>query len=238
MDLNDQVVLITGGSQGYGKAAAKAFVQAGATVVIAARDEEKLQQAQSETGSAGYIRMDVTHPEDWENKALPYIERRFGRLDVLVNNAGGGVAITEITNQTKAQIDAGIALNLSSVIYGSHTFAPMMKRHKSGTIINVASVCAKHAWPGWSVYAAAKWGVLGFSKNLYVELRPFGIRVSCLIPGAGATDFMKHAGEQNMNMRLTADDVATAMLNICTLPPHVVVEEMIVWGNDQNVVPL
>lgn len=166
MNLKDQVVLITGGSQGYGKAAAKAFVQAGATVVIAARGEEKLQQAQRETGSAGYISMDVTRPDDWENKALPVIERRYGRLDMLINNAGGGVAIAELTNQTPEQINTSIALNLNSVIYGSRTFAPMMKRQKSGTIINVASVCAKHAWPGWSVYAAAKWGVLGFSKPL------------------------------------------------------------------------
>lgn len=238
MTMKDRIVLITGGSQGYGKAAAKAFAQVGATVVIAARGEEQLQQAQRETGSAGYICMDVTRPGDWENKALPYIVRRFGRLDVLINNAGGGVAITELTNQTAEQIEAGIALNLNSVIYGSHTFAPMMKQQKSGTIINVASVCAKHAWPGWTVYAAAKWGVLGFSKNLYVELRPHGVRVSCLIPGAGATDFMKHAGERNMDMKLTAADVGSAMLHICTLPPHVVVEEMIVWGNDQNVIPL
>jgi short-subunit dehydrogenase len=80
--------------------------------------------------------------------------------------------------------------------------------------------------------------VLGFSKNLYVELQPFGVRVSCLIPGAGATDFMKHAEAQNMDMKLSADDVAKAMLGICMLPNHVVVEEMIVWGIDQRVVPL
>ena len=236
--MKDRIVLITGGSKGYGKATAKAFVDAGALVVIAARGKEQLQQAQIETGCAGYICMDVTRPQDWENKALPYIMQRFGKLDVLINNAGGGVAISELTNQTAEQIDASIALNLNSVIYGSHTFAPMMKRQKSGTIINVASVCAKHAWPGWTVYAAAKWGVLGFSKNLYVELRPHGVRVSCLIPGAGATDFMKHAGERNMDMKLTADDVAAAMLHICTMPAHVVVEEMIIWGNDQSVIPL
>ena len=236
--MKDRIVLITGGSQGYGKAAAKAFAQAGASVIIAARGEEALQQAQRETGSAGYVAMDVTRPEDWENRALTYIQRRFGRLDVLINNAGGGVAIRELAQQTTEQIDSSIALNLSSAIYGSHTFAPMMKEQGSGTIINVASVCAKHAWPGWSIYAAAKGGVLGFSKNLYVELRPHGVRVTCLIPGAGATEFMKHAGEQNMGMRLKAEDIAGAMLYICTLPEHVVVEEMTVWGNDQAVVPL
>jgi len=236
--VKEKIVLITGGSQGYGRAAAGAFVQAGAIVVIAARGEEQLQQAQRETGCAACIAMDVTRPDDWENRALPFIERRFGRLDVLINNAGGGVVIADLPDQTIRQIDASIALNLCSAIYGARTFAPMMKKQKSGTIINVASVCAKHAWPGWSVYAAAKWGVLGFSKNLYVELQPHGVRVSCIVPGAGATDFMKHAGEPNMNMRLRAEDVAQAMLGVCSLPEHVVVEEMIVWGIDQAVVPL
>ena len=236
--VKDRIVLITGGSQGYGKAAARAFVQAGATVVIAARGEEQLQKARRDTGCAGIIAMDVTRPEDWENQALSHIERHYGRLDVLINNVGGGVVITELPEQTIEQIDRSIALNLSSAIYGSRAFVSMMKRQQSGTIINVASACAKHAWPGWTVYAAAKWGVLGFSKNLYVELQPYGVRVSCIIPGAGATDFMKHAGEQNMNMRLQAEDIGQAMLSICNLPEHVVVEEMIVWGIDQTVVPL
>lgn len=236
--MKNQVVLITGGSLGYGKAAAKAFADAGSRVIIAARRVQALEDAQAETGAESYICMDVTKADDWEQIALAKIEARYGRLDVLINNAGGGVVINEITNQTADQIDTSIALNLTSVIYGCKTFAPVMKAQKSGTIINVASVCAKHAWPGWSVYAAAKWGVLGFSKNLYVDLQPYGIRVTCLVPGAGKTDFMKHMGQENLDMKLTADDVANAMLNVCTLPEHVVVEEMTVWGNDQIVIPL
>jgi len=236
--MNGEVVLITGGSQGYGKAAAKAFADAGARVIIAARRLQPLKDAAAETGADSYVCMDVTSPDDWERIAKAHIKERYGRLDVLINNAGGGVVIEEITRQSTAQIDQSISLNLSSVIYGSQMAAGMMKQQKSGTIINVASVCAKHAWPGWSVYAAAKWGVLGFSKNLYVDLQPHGVRVTCLIPGAGKTDFMKHAGQDNLDMKLTADDVAQAMLNVCTLPKHVVIEEMIVWGNDQEVVPL
>ena len=182
--------------------------------------------------------MDVKNADDWQNIARQHIQNRYGRIDVLINNAGGAVELGDITSMTPKTIDAIIALNLTSAIYGSNTFAKMMIRQKSGTIINVASACAKHAWPGWSVYAAAKWGVLGFTKNLYVDLQPYGIRVSCLIPGAGATDFMAHAGAANANVRLQAEDIGRAMLHICSLPPHVVVEEMIVWGNDQRVVPL
>ena len=185
--MKDKVVLITGGSQGYGKAAAKLFADNGAKVIIAARNEDLLKEALRETGCASYISMDVTSLSDWETTAYNHIVDNYGRVDVLINNVGGAIQIDEITDMTNENIDNIISLNLNSIIYGSKTFANLMKKQKSGTIINVASVCAKHAWPGWSIYTAAKWGVLGFSKNLYVDLRPYGIRVTCLIPIFTAT---------------------------------------------------
>jgi len=236
--MKNKVVLVTGGSQGYGKAAATCFADAGAKVIILSRSEEKLKQAMGETGAEGYIAMDATHSKDWESIAYPYIQQKYGRLDVLVNNAGGAVQLGEVVDMSSETVDKIISLNLNSAIYGAKTFAGMMMAQKSGIIVNVASACAKHAWPGWSVYAAAKWGVLGFSKNLYVDLQPYGVRVSCLIPGAGATDFMKHAGAPDAKVNLTAEDVGRAMFHIATLPEHLVVEEMIVWGSDQRVVPL
>ncbi|MBT3320313.1 MAG: SDR family oxidoreductase [Clostridia bacterium] len=236
--MKDKVVFITGGSEGYGKAAAKLFADRGAKVVIAARTESKLIKAQDETGADSIVCMDVTSAQDWENIALEHVKTRYGRLDVLINNAGGAINVGSLANQTTQTIDQVIALNLNSVIYGSQVFGRMMTKQGSGTIINVASVCAKQAWPGWSLYAAAKWGVLGFSKNLYVEVQPFGVRVTCLLPGAGATDFMQNAGSENMDMQMQPIDVAQAMLSICTLPPHVAVEEMTVTGIDQIIVPL
>lgn len=235
--MNKQVVLITGGSQGYGKAAAKLFAGKGAKVVIAARMQEPLEQAARETGSDSFIVMDVTASLDWQS-AKEHIMQRYGRLDVLINNAGGGVRISPITAQEPESIRRSIELNLTGAIYGAQAFADVMIKQHSGTIINIASVCAKHAWPGWSVYAAAKWGLLGFSKNLYVDLQPHGIRVTCIIPGAGATDFMQRAGMQGTDNKLMADDVANAMLYVCSQPPHVVIEEMTVWGADQIVIPL
>jgi NADP-dependent 3-hydroxy acid dehydrogenase YdfG len=207
-------------------------------VIILSRSEEKLKKALVETGAEGYIAMDATHSEDWESIAYPYIQQKYGKLDVLVNNAGGAVQLGDVVDMSSETVDRIISLNLNSAIYGAKTFAGMMMAQKSGTIVNVASACAKHAWPGWSVYAAAKWGVLGFSKNLYVDLQPYGVRVSCLIPGAGATDFMKHAGAPDAEVNLTAEDVGRAMFHVATLPDHLVVEEMIIWGSDQRVVPL
>lgn len=235
--MKDKVVLITGGSQGYGKATAKLFADHGAKVIIAARTQSVLKRAMEETCSHSYICMDVTKPDNWD-KAYNHIMREYGRLDVLVNNAGAAVKVTDLTDQSVENIDTIIALNLNSIIYGSRAFASLMKQQKSGTIINVSSACAKHAWPGWSVYAAAKWGILGFSKNIYVELQPYNVRVTCLIPGAGATDFMKHSGGINLEMKLKPEDIAQTIYNVCSLPRHVVVEEMTVWGNDQVVVPL
>jgi len=235
--MKDKVVLITGGSQGYGKATARLFAEHGAKAVIAARSEDALKAAGKETGCDAFFQMDVTKPKDWCN-ARKFMLERYGRIDVLINNAGGAVSVTGIEKHTLPDIEAIIALNLLSAIYGANAFAGVMKAQNSGTIVNVASACAKHAWPGWSVYAAAKWGVLGFSKNLYVDLQPYNIRVTCIVPGAGATDFMRHAGGKNIDAKLQAPDVAQAMLYVCSLPPHVVVEELILWGNDQVVVPL
>ena len=101
----------------------------------------------------------------------------------------------------------------------------MCLSQKGGTIINVSSVCAKEAWPGWSVYAAAKWGVLGFTKGLATELAPDGVRVTCLVPGAGDTSFDKNAG-------------FTGRGCVYNLPENVWVEEITVWGIDQVVIPL
>lgn len=235
--MEGKVVLITGGSSGYGKATAKRLVEEGAVVIIAARNLQMLEAAREETGCAYAIPMDVTAYGDWK-RVYDVIVEQYGRLDVLINNAGGGVAIKDVTEQTPEEIDQSIALNLNSVIYGTNTFAGLMKAQKGGTIINVSSVCAKEAWPGWSVYAAAKWGVLGFSKGAYVELRPYNVRVTCLIPAAASTGFQSAANLEGTERKLSVEDIAESILYVCTLPDHAVVEELTIWGIDQEVNPL
>lgn len=233
----EKTVWITGGSSGYGKEIARLFAAEGYHVIIAARSAAKLEEAAKDIDCDSFV-MDVTRPADWE-KAAAYVKEKFGGIDILINNAGGGVAIKDTVALTDEEIDGAIDLNLKSVIYGSRAFAPMMMEQKQGTIVNISSVCAKQAWPQWTLYASAKWGVLGFSKGLYTELQPYNIRVSCAIPAAcGATNFDRSAGLPARELKMQPQDFARAVVDTCKLPQHVVVEEITVWGIDQTVIPL
>ena len=232
-----RIVLITGATSGYGLASAKKFKESGDAVIIASHNEEKVRNTVKENGfECGYT-LDVTDYSNWlELKA--FIIKKYGRIDVLVNNAGGGIYITDTTEQTRENIDNIISLNLNSVIYGSSVFGNVMKEQNNGIIINISSVCARHSWAGWSVYAAAKAGVLNFTKGLYVELQKYGVRATCIIPASASTGFQSAAKLNETNDSLCADDIAGAVLYCADMPKGAVVEEMTVWGVKQVVEPL
>ncbi len=238
-DLRGKVVVITGGSSGFGKGTAQRFLAEGARVVITGSSEERLRQARESIGGGDWLRADATDPGDWD-RLHAFVADRFGRIDVLVNNAGGGVSVKPITDQDVADIDAIIRLNLSSVAYGCRVFGRMMKQQREGTIVNVSSACATEAWPNFSVYAAAKAGVVALSKGCFTELRPYNVRVTALIPGAGRTGFSAGAGlaEPPTPFFLEPKDVAEAIAHICRLPQQIFIEEYRVWGMDQEVIPL
>ncbi|MBQ8309490.1 MAG: SDR family oxidoreductase [Clostridia bacterium] len=233
----NRIVLITGASDGYGKATAKAFKKNGDTVILAARGKEKLEAARAEVGGDLALVMDVTLPADWE-RAVQTVQETYGRLDVLVNNAGGGIAIKEVSEFSIEEIDATIKLNLNSVIYGCHAFAGMMKEQKNGTIINISSVCARQCWPTWSVYAAAKAGVLNFSKGMYLEMQPHNVRVSCVVPSSASTGFQRACGIGETTDLLLPEDIADTVLYVANLPQRAVVEDVTVWGIDKQINPL
>ena len=164
--------------------------------------------------------------------------RDYGHLDVLVNNAGAGISIVNTVDQTRENIDAIIALNLTSSIYGSKVFAPVMIDRRDGVIINISSICARHQWASWTVYGCAKAGLLSFSKGLYAELRPYGIRVSCIMPGQASTGFQRGSGIGEVVEYLRAEDIANAVWYCASQPKEVVIEEITVWGTSQDVQPL
>ena len=114
----------------------------------------------------------------------------------------------------------------------------MMKEQKSGTMINISSVCARQCWPTWSVYAAAKAGVLNFSKGMYLEMQPHNVRVSCVVPSSASTGFQIACGIGETTDQLLPEDIAETVLYIANLPQRAVVEDVTVWGIDKQINPL
>ena len=240
MKLKGKRVVVTGGGSGYGRGIAASLVAAGAKVWITGRDGTKLARAAKAIGATPVV-ADVTSGEDWDR-----VFREVGQVDVLVNNAGGGVKVDEVARQTDADIAAAIALNLTGAIMGSARAARQMSgRGKGGAIVNVSSVCARHAWPGWSVYTAAKAGLLKFSHGLYAELRPHGVKVTCVIPSWGRTDFNRAAGitgaseDRKLAKKCIApEELGSIVRGILEQPDHLAVPELTVQPMVQEIVPM
>ena len=172
LPLVGQTALVTGGAKGFGRGIAAALKEAGAHVYITGRDEAALADAGRELGVTP-VRADATSPADWD-RVIARLLGETSRIDILVNNAGGGVKIAATEEQTDETIAAVIALNLTSALYGCRRVAPLLRAQGSGTIVNISSSVAHHAWPTWGIYGAAKAGLNQFAKSLYLELRPHG----------------------------------------------------------------
>ena len=183
-----QVFLITGSSRGLGRAIAEAALAAGHRVAATALRPEQLEDLARRYGDQiATIALDVTD-EQAAQAAVQTALDRFGRLDVVVNNAGyGDVASVEDVTLTafKAQIDT----NFYGVLHVTKAALPVLREQGSGHIIQVSSVGDRLSTPGLSAYQSAKWAVAGFSTILAQEVAPFGIKVTVIEPGGMATDW-------------------------------------------------
>ena len=239
MQLKNAKVLVTGGSDGYGRGIAAVLKKAGAEVWITGRNVEKLEKAAEELG-VRTIQADASSGADWDR-----VMRETGELDVLVNNAGFGGKIVPVAEQTDEDIIRTIGTNLTGVVLGCRRAGAMMAKRKRGIIINISSVCALYAWPAWSVYTAAKAGVAKFSHGLYTDLRPHGVRVSCVTPSWGQTGF-NHAANisgASENPELAAKCIAPEELgnivrSIIEQPDHLAVPDITVQPVIQDISPM
>lgn len=232
-------VIVTGGSDGYGKGIAKVLKENGAIVWITGRNEEKLEKTAGELG-VNFLAADVAKPEDWDK-----LFAASGTPDILINNAGNGGRIAPVAEQSDADIINTINVNLTGTILGCRRAAEGMMQRKSGMIINISSVCALYAWPAWSVYTAAKAGLSKFSHGLYGELRPYGVRVTCVTPSWGQTNFNNAA-----NIKGASEDPALAakcispevlgnmIKDIIEVPDHLAVPDITIQPMVQDISPM
>lgn len=239
MELNHANALVTGGSDGYGRGIAKILGSAGANVWITGRDADKLNRTAAELGVHA-IQADVSSGSDWDR-----VMNETGDLDILVNNAGNGGRIVPVREQTDEDIIRTININLTGAILGCRRAGAVMVKRGHGIILNISSVCALYAWPSWSVYTAAKAGLSKFSHGLYTELRPFGVRVTCVTPSWGQTGFNQAANicgaseDPALAARCIApEELGIIIRSIIEQPDHLAVPDITVQPMIQDITPM
>jgi NAD(P)-dependent dehydrogenase (short-subunit alcohol dehydrogenase family) len=217
MALTGKVAFVTGGSRGIGLATAKALVAEGASVAILGTDQSQLDAAAAELGSAAWpLRADVRRYEDVE-RAVASIVSRFGRLDVLVNNAGVGV-YRPVADMTIDEWNRIFETNVSGVFYCCHAALPHVKKH-GGWIINIGSLSSTGPFANGAAYCASKAAVDTFSNALMQEVRYDGVRVACVLPGSVNTGFGGRAPTKS-EWSLQPEDVAEAIVDLIAHPPR------------------
>jgi len=227
--LSGKVALVTGAGRGIGRAIALAFAEEGAAVALIARSRADLAGVAAEIrergGRALAVPTDVTQDAAVES-AVESVAGELGRLDILVTSAGTA-SFAPVADSKPGDWDAMLALNLRAVMVCCRAALPTMMRQRSGTILNLASIAAKRVLPGSAVYTATKMAVIGFSRVLAEELRPHGVRVGVLVPGAVDTPLWDSLGSSPpRDKMLRPEDVARAAVLMAGLPPHASLEEL------------
>jgi len=231
--LKDKVVLITGASSGFGMDAARLFARQGCRVVLAARRLDRLQalaaSIQEQGGEALAVPVDVSRREEIDVMVSTVLDF-YGQIDILFNNAGFGRLDWHEMLDPVRDIQTQIEVNLLGVIHTTHAVLPHMINRGQGTIINMASVAGWIAAPLYTIYAASKFGVRGFTDALRREAGYLGIRVCGIYPGPAQTEFSGNAsGNALDNLKwkklfyLSSEQVARRVVALARRPRRAVI---------------
>jgi 3-oxoacyl-[acyl-carrier protein] reductase len=215
------VSIVTGGSKGIGLAIARAFLERGMQVAISARNAEELDAAATALAAGDKllrVQADVRDAADAQ-RLIDETVRRFGGVDVLVNNAGVGrfANVADMSLETWRQV---IDTNLSGIFHCCRAAIPEMKRRGGGFIINISSLAGKNPFTGGAAYCASKAGLNAFSEALMQEVRYDNIRVSYVLPGSVSTGFGDRGASGEADWKLTPEDVARVVIDLVNHDPR------------------
>lgn len=230
-------VVITGASSGIGRATAMALAERGARLCLLARSPHQLAEVQDEAGRRGADQIvtsvcDVREEADVEQAVGTALER-FGRIDILINSAGLSLN-GEVDGYRLADWRTVIETNLTGTFLTCRAVLPSMKSQGGGQIINLSSGAGRNGIKQMAAYCASKFGVIGFTESLALEVRNHNIRVSVLLPGSVATDFSRvskrqseTAENQDIGYSMTAEEVAAVMIAMLVQPQQAWMSEVV-----------
>jgi 3-oxoacyl-[acyl-carrier protein] reductase len=219
--IENKIVLITGGSKGIGYGIAEALAKQNAKVAITSRTQASADHAAAELNKLKKsevigIAADVKNPES-QQKAVDIVLRKWGKIDVLIANAGLGYfgSIETLTNeQWKETIDT----NLTGVFYSVKAAVSALKESK-GYIITIASLAGTNFFAGGSAYNASKFGLVGFTQAIMLDLRNSGIKVTTIMPGSVATEF-NHSSEKDPSWMIQPEDIGQMVIDLLRMHPR------------------
>jgi NAD(P)-dependent dehydrogenase (short-subunit alcohol dehydrogenase family) len=223
-DTTQRVAIVTGAGRGIGRAVAIALAREGFSVCLAARTREELEETRKATGlppeRSLIVLLDLAHSEAPTALFETALDLH-GRIDVLVNNAGWAPPRTALPKIRESELDEILAVNLRAPIALARLASIQMATQHAGTIVNIASTAARLTPEGEAVYAAAKAGLLAFTKAAFADLRNSGIKVAAVVPGLVDTGLIPDNKRLDRRAMLHAEDVASAVMAIVNAPAHV-----------------
>jgi 3-oxoacyl-[acyl-carrier protein] reductase len=232
MQLQDAIIIITGGSKGLGKAAAKLLIEKGATVIITSRNQEELEATAQEIGAVAFD-MDVA--DELQVQALyEFVQHKFGRLDVLINNAGLMRGSNTIDKTELEDFEYVYRINVFGAAMMAKYAARMFMEQKSGNIVNIASTASLKGYKTGSIYASSKFALRGMTQCWQDELRPYNVRVIQINPTAVPTAFGTVNGiekplEEN---KVAPVDIAQTIAGALEMDDRAFIPELTVWATN------
>jgi NAD(P)-dependent dehydrogenase (short-subunit alcohol dehydrogenase family) len=227
--LSGKIAVVTGGTRGIGRAIAERLLREGASVALCGRTQEASTQAESEMRPLGNVfghAADVTSIEQVRT-FFHAVDRKFGGLDILINNAGGGL-FRKVGEMKPEEWRRTIELNLSGPFYCSREALDRFARRGGGFIVNISSLAGKNAFSGGAGYNAAKAGLNLFSEALMLDHRHDNVRVSYVMPGSVATDFSGGPSDRSgdTSWMIAAEDVAEAVVLVLRMPARTMISRV------------
>lgn len=232
MKINGSKILVTGGSLGIGKATAQMLVEGGADVIITGRDKNRLTSAAEETGAIPFV-ADVAISDDIL-KTYQFVREEWGRLDVLINNAGIGSQFTHLTDVNEQDFLNVYQVNVIGAAMMAKYAAQMFKEQGYGNIVNIASTAAKKGYEKGTIYASSKFALRGMTECWQAELRKYNVRVILINPSEVTTAFgnPERIEKNERSNRLRSEEIAHAVKASLEMDDRGFIPELTVYATN------